>query len=683
MSSSVFILSRILAGATPLANMRRGRLLLLLLSHFLAAILAFYWGSSVTARTLEMESGHLSCGDSCFFGTSHRTPGGARTAAQTIQDFLTESMTTTTKTKMTAHGDVFPVASMGRLVAGAAHISRRDFLHTFQLGIPLDDDDDDHDSGDDGATSKGSTFMQNVLLLYPSVNSLADDESATRTRNKNQDGNDENLQQQLAAYYPRQLTAQAATANCRVMKVILTQPSSMLLESDSSSSSSSNNNTCIAIMGHHVDSYRIQKYARRRRHRHPQSSHSTTSSVRRQQQQQQPEEKVMTTKFQLVPWQYQNDETQTNTKPLRLQTPPKPVVVRQAWQALQSYLSVYQDAVQQLRPMVEHIVAAQHETTKNANNDQSHQSPRRRPGLIVMVCNYGHVELLINFYCAARAIGMDLSRVLLFATDVETLQVARQQLGGDNSNDFYKKNIFYHEGLFSNIPTDAATTYGSLDYGAIMMAKVYVAHLLTLVGEYDFLFHDVDIVPYRPDYLDHLLDKAATPTNKDNGGSGNNDNDDFDLYFQYDHLKGGPVEYQPWYANSGFYLVRHNARTRYFFSALVRQGDLILRSKSHQTVMTALLNEHVSLYGLRVKVLQEEADMFPGICVLLFLFSKWTGVFASVLFFTLTRFSCWLLLFHSCYTPLVRGISFPQKVGLHERHDARKGYAIHYAHELQ
>lgn len=48
--------------------------------------------------------------------------------------------------------------------------------------------------------------------------------------------------------------------------------------------------------------------------------------------------------------------------------------------------------------------------------------------IIVMVCNYGQVELLINFVCSARSRGLDTSQILLFATDSET-QVVAQNMG--------------------------------------------------------------------------------------------------------------------------------------------------------------------------------------------------------------------------------------------------------------
>ena len=44
--------------------------------------------------------------------------------------------------------------------------------------------------------------------------------------------------------------------------------------------------------------------------------------------------------------------------------------------------------------------------------------------VIVMVCNLGQSELLLNFVCAAKSRGIDLSAVLVFATDTETKELA-------------------------------------------------------------------------------------------------------------------------------------------------------------------------------------------------------------------------------------------------------------------
>ena len=70
--------------------------------------------------------------------------------------------------------------------------------------------------------------------------------------------------------------------------------------------------------------------------------------------------------------------------------------------------------------------------------------------------------------------------------------------------------------------------------------------------------------------------------------------------------------YAPYSANTGFYYVRANERTRHFFNSFLMAGDLILSTHSHQVPLVALLQEHASMYGLRVKILSRTEDDFPG-----------------------------------------------------------------------
>lgn len=112
---------------------------------------------------------------------------------------------------------------------------------------------------------------------------------------------------------------------------------------------------------------------------------------------------------------------------------------------------------------------------------------------------------------------------------------------------------------------------------------------------YNFLFQDVDIVWFR-NPLEYFHNNVIT--------------DNFDIIFQDDG--GHSVRYAPYSANSGFYYVRHNDRTQHFLTALLMSGDLVLKSDSHQQAMIAVLNEHASLYGLKVKVISRDNEEFPG-----------------------------------------------------------------------
>lgn len=128
----------------------------------------------------------------------------------------------------------------------------------------------------------------------------------------------------------------------------------------------------------------------------------------------------------------------------------------------------------------------------------------------------------------------------------------------------------------------------------MMFAKVICVQLVSLLG-YNLLFSDVDVVWYK-DPVAYFQD----PKFKEN----------YDVIFQDDG--GHSVRYSPYSANSGFYFVYANDRSRHFLNSFLAAGALIISTHSHQQALIALLNEHVSLHGLRAKVVPRESDDLPG-----------------------------------------------------------------------
>lgn len=84
--------------------------------------------------------------------------------------------------------------------------------------------------------------------------------------------------------------------------------------------------------------------------------------------------------------------------------PPEPKHTRKFWDMLAPYIESIDDVLANLKPLVEKVAIDRQ--------------------LIVMVCNKGQSELLMNFVCSARARGLDFSQVLVFATDTETKDLA-------------------------------------------------------------------------------------------------------------------------------------------------------------------------------------------------------------------------------------------------------------------
>lgn len=126
----------------------------------------------------------------------------------------------------------------------------------------------------------------------------------------------------------------------------------------------------------------------------------------------------------------------------------------------------------------------------------------------------------------------------------------------------------------------------------MMMAKVICVQLVSFLG-YDVLYQDVDIVWFR-NPLNYMREAGATS----------------DIVFQYDH--NTESRFAPFFGNTGLFFVRSNSRTRYMLTSLVMQSDLIWSTESHTAAMTAILNEHVTRYGLSVHLLNKETELFPS-----------------------------------------------------------------------
>jgi hypothetical protein len=77
-----------------------------------------------------------------------------------------------------------------------------------------------------------------------------------------------------------------------------------------------------------------------------------------------------------------------------------------------------------------------------------------------MVCNFGQSELLFNFVCSARARGLDLSKILLFATDEDIIDLATN-LG---------IAVFDVQDSFGEMPKAAARAYGDKVFAGMCFA---------------------------------------------------------------------------------------------------------------------------------------------------------------------------------------------------------------------
>jgi hypothetical protein len=318
------------------------------------------------------------------------------------------------------------------------------------------------------------------------------------------------------------MDVQEATSNCDFLNVILTDHSKQRKQ-------------CIALFGQY-EAFHIQKWMRL-------PEHGKLDST--------------------LPLKLVNRGAQDSGR--KSTKPPTREATSSYWTILQTYMASLDGVLKELEPIAKSVAV---------NNT-----------IVVLVCNFGQSELLMNFICNAKSRGLDLSSVLVFATDEETRELA-QGLG---------VAAFYDKTNYGPMPKEAARRYADKTFMNMMMAKVFCVQMISTLG-YDLLFQDVDVVWYK-----NPLEYFHNSSNPDT---------DFDIYFQDDGNHA--LYYAPYSANTGFYYVRNNEKTRYFFNSFLLAGDLIRSTRSHQVPLVALLNEHASMYGMKVKVFSRDGDNFPG-----------------------------------------------------------------------
>jgi hypothetical protein len=161
---------------------------------------------------------------------------------------------------------------------------------------------------------------------------------------------------------PETMSAMEATENCDFLNIILTDFKQQRTQ-------------CTAIMGQY-EAFHIQKFMRL-----PKSG-----EVDRQH-----------------PLVLVNRGSQANGR--KSTKPPVKEHTLEYWKTLGPYLNNLPSVLEKLQPVASKVAGAS-------------------KTIVVMVCNHGQSELLFNFICSARARNLDLSHILLFATDLETKELA-------------------------------------------------------------------------------------------------------------------------------------------------------------------------------------------------------------------------------------------------------------------
>ena len=155
------------------------------------------------------------------------------------------------------------------------------------------------------------------------------------------------------------LSVEDATENCDFLNIILSE-------------SKSNRAQCIAVMGQY-ESFHIQKFMR--------LDETVKKPINRE-----------------IPLRRVNRGSQAHGG--KSIFPPSKAVSLKYWDILQGYLQRLPAKLIELYPIAQKVA--------------------KENTVIVLVCNFGQSELLMNFVCAAKARWFSLSHILLFATDEET-----------------------------------------------------------------------------------------------------------------------------------------------------------------------------------------------------------------------------------------------------------------------
>ncbi len=117
--------------------------------------------------------------------------------------------------------------------------------------------------------------------------------------------------------------------------------------------------------------------------------------------------------------------TRGQTEESRVFIPPGESDISKHWETLRTYFNTIDDVLKELKPVAESVA-----------KDNT---------IILMTCNMGQSELLINFVCNARAKGLDAENILVFPTDGETKELA-EALGLTTFHD--EKVGAFHDNIF-------------------------------------------------------------------------------------------------------------------------------------------------------------------------------------------------------------------------------------------
>lgn len=211
---------------------------------------------------------------------------------------------------------------------------------------------------------------------------------------------------------------------------------------------------------------------------------------------------------------------------------------------------------------------------------ESHDQAQHHKSALVMCTNGAHVAMVLNFFCSLRAHSIGVPRHIVFVTHA---RVAKQlNAAGIHA---YQHDSFNPNGqAFANLTGADSPSYGDGAWSEMMLLKTYAAHA-TLEAGYDVLFQDADITWNESPWAELQHNAAAG----------------YDTQWMEDGSR--QARFSPFAANSGFFYLKYNSVTRWFWDNVVQELHVLDAIRSQQELTTFLLESHHSRLGLTVLML--------------------------------------------------------------------------------
>jgi hypothetical protein len=185
-----------------------------------------------------------------------------------------------------------------------------------------------------------------------------------------------------------------------------------------------------------------------------------------------------------------------------------------------------------------------HPLDSNFSTPNRYQHPTHQgPSVLVMCINWGHMQLLLNFVCAMRGMGIQMPPHIIFASSERVLR-AVQRVGLVGYYHPHLGDFSAHQG--------AAGAYADDVFGVMMWLKTFSVYIALEAGA-DVLFQDVDNV-WNEDPIPAL--RAASER--------------YNTQWMDDGAR--TRRFAPYFANSGFFYLRNTYRVRQFWDQVRGSG---------------------------------------------------------------------------------------------------------------